>query len=327
MTSADCADIRRIGIPRALLYHRYGVLWETFFEKLGIEVVLSRPTDRAIVERGELLSNDECCLASKVYIGHVASLIEDEGCEAIFTPAVANFGKLERFCTKFQALPDLTANTFRGQARFISCMVEEMIAKTDLAGAFAELAARFGAGKKHAKKIAQAACEAQLQADRTRARAQDKVLKELRKGAGENGSPLSILLVAHPYVAYDSYIGGAVTTAIEASGARLLLACESDHDKCYEASKDFSATMPWRINRELIGAILRTRASISGIVLLSAFPCGPDSMTNDAVMRCISGIPILNLTVDSQSGTAGLETRIESFVDILRYQQTGGYLK
>ena len=50
-------------------------------------------------------------------------------------------------------------------------------------------------------------------------------------------------------------------------------------------------------------------------------------MTNDAVMRCISGIPILNLTVDSQSGTAGLETRIESFVDILRYQQTGGYLK
>ena len=106
-----------------------------------------------------------------------------------------------------------------------------------------------------------------------------------------------------------------------------MLACESDHDKCYEASKDFSATMPWRINRELIGAILRTRADISGIVLLSAFPCGPDSMTNDAVMRCISGIPILNLTVDSQSGTAGLETRIESFVDILRYQQTGGYLK
>ena len=40
-----------------------------------------------------------------------------------------------------------------------------------------------------------------------------------------------------------------------------------------------------------------------------------------------TGIPILNLTIDSQSGTAGVETRIESFVDILRYQQTGGYLK
>ena len=55
-------------------------------------------------------------------------------------------------------------------------MVEEMFAKTDLAGAFTELALRFGADKKHAKKIAQAACETQLQADRTRARAQDKAL-------------------------------------------------------------------------------------------------------------------------------------------------------
>ena len=31
------------------------------------------------------------------------------------------------------------------------------------------------------------------------------------------------------------------------------------------------------------------------------------------------GKPILNLTIDAQSGTAGLETRVESFVDILRY--------
>ena len=152
------------------------------------------------------------------------------------------------------------------------------------------------------------------------------MLKELRKGAGENGSPLSILLVAHPYVAYDSYIGGAVTTAIEASGARLLLACESDHDKCYEASKDFSATMPWRINRELIGSILLAQDDIDGIVLISAFPCGPDSMTDDAIMRCIQGTPILNLMIDAQSGTAGVETRVESFVDILRFQQKGGYV-
>ena len=49
-------------------------------------------------------------------------------------------------------------------------------------------------------------------------------------------------------------------------------------------------------------------------------------MTNDAIVRFIKGKPILSLTVDAQSGLAGLETRVESFVDILGYQRKGGYI-
>ena len=62
-------------------------------------------------------------------------------------------------------------------------------------------------------------------------------------------------------------------------------------------------------------------------MLVSASPCGPDSMTDDAIMRCIQGAPILGLTIDVQSGTAGVQTRIESFVDILRFKQKGGYVR
>ena len=43
--------------------------------------------------------------------------------------------------------------------------------------------------------------------------------------------------------------------------------------------------MPWVVNRELIGAILLLHERIDGIVLVSAFPCGPDSMTDDAKIR------------------------------------------
>ena len=55
---------------------------------------------------------------------------------------------------------------------------------------------------------------------------------------------------------------------------------------------------------------------------------GVDAMPSrhDAIMRCIQGTPILNLMIDAQSGTAGVETRVESFVDILRFQQKGGYV-
>ena len=33
------------------------------------------------------------------------------------------------------------------------------------------------------------------------------------------------------------------------------------------------------------------------------------------------GIPILNLVLDSQSGAAGVETRLESFIDIIRFKE------
>ena len=63
------------------------------------------------------------------------------------------------------------------------------------------------------------------------------------------------------------------------------------------------------------------REKTDGIILLSAFPCGPDSMVNERIVREFSGMPVLNLVMDSQNGTAGMETRLESFVDILRFKR------
>lgn len=85
---ADLADIQVIGIPRALLQYRYGVLWRTFFEKLGKKVVLSDETDRGIVDAGIARSVDETCLASKIFMGHVVNLIGR--CDAVFVPCYAS---------------------------------------------------------------------------------------------------------------------------------------------------------------------------------------------------------------------------------------------
>ena len=138
---------------------------------------------------------------------------------------------------------------------------------------------------------------------------------------------MAILLVAHPYVAHDPCFGGQIAELLDGMGCVVAFADECDHDEALRASFDFSETLPWLVNRELVGAITLLHDRIDGIVLASAFPCGPDSMTDDAILRCIQGKPILNLTIDAQSGTAGLETRVESFVDILRYQQKGGYVR
>lgn len=322
------ADSERIGIPRALLYYRYGTLWTTFFEALGREVVLSVPTDKHIVAQGDALSNDECCLASKIYLGHVASLIG--ACDVVFVPSVGNVGRFKMFCTKFQALPDLVANTFADQRlKTASCLVNELEGG-DMQEALVGLAAEFGVAPHEAKRAWKKAARAQAHVERTNSAAQNRrliLLEHTRRTAVETGeAPVAILLAAHPYLAHDPYVGGALTDMLERLGATVLHADAVDREQAAQASFEFSSTLPWIVNREIIGAITTLYDQVDGIVLMSAFPCGPDSMTDDAIVRCIQGKPILNLTIDAQGGTAGLETRVESFVDILLYQKKGGYV-
>ena len=321
---AEYADVRTIGIPRALLYYRYKTMWRTFFEELGRTVVVSAKSDRSTLETGAHLSIDECCLASKLYMGHVASLLGT--CDAIFAPSIDNLGDFKGFCTKFQALPDLVANTFSAQKpRIVSCEVDHTETHITEQEAFIELGQKFGASKKEAKKAYAAAVHAQKKTDEKRARKQADLLKSISK-LPEGERPLRILVAAHPYVIHDAFVGAPLVDMLHEMGACVLFADRCNHEKALEKSFEFSDTLPWIVNREVIGAILGLYDQIDGIVLMSAFPCGPDSMTNDALMRCIKGKPILSLTIDAQSGTAGLETRIESFVDILNYQQRGGYL-
>lgn len=331
---ADWADVSVVGIPRALLYYRFGVLWTTFFEACGRRVVVSDETDKALSDVGDHLSVDECCLASKVFMGHVESLIGR--CDAVFVPSYPTTDHLSGFCTKFQSVTDVVRNTFRERGvRVISCEVGCARKVKDVRRAFEGMAERLGVSSKDARAAFKAAWDAQRAHDDVEASTQERTLRDLvarrreaaqARAAGENvQEPLGILVVAHPYIAHDSYLSGAVTDALASMGTTVIYADAINHDRAYKKSFDFSDTMPWLINRELIGAILLTENDIDGIVLISAFPCGPDSMTDDAIMRCIQGTPILNLMIDAQSGTAGVETRVESFVDILRFQQRGGY--
>ena len=45
-----------IGIPRAMLYYRYGALWEQFLQALGVSFQLSPPSSRGILEAGTRLA-------------------------------------------------------------------------------------------------------------------------------------------------------------------------------------------------------------------------------------------------------------------------------
>lgn len=331
-TPADLSDIRVIGIPRALLHYRYGTLWQTFFEEIGCTVVHSDESDKELLEQGSSRSSDETCLASKLFMGHVADLAGR--CDAIFIPCYASCDPHRGFCTKFQSVTDLVRNTFYGEVLVISLLIENLSDKKAMQSAYIELGCRLGASRKTCTRAWKQALRAQQRADADKARAQERTLRlmeEFRQvvakdPTGTEQAPLTILVAAHPYIVYDEYMAADIIQALESLDCVVLFACETDHDRACKASFEFSSTMPWIINRELVGSILLLKEKVDGIILISAFPCGPDSMTDDAIMRCVHGTPILNLMIDAQSGTAGVQTRLESFVDILQFQRKGGYL-
>ena len=58
---------------------------------------------------------------------------------------------------------------------------------------------------------------------------------------------------------------------------------------------------------------------IDGIITVTAFGCGPDSLMLERVTRKAKEFnkPMLCLTIDEHTGEAGFITRLEAFIDML----------
>ena len=112
-----------VGIPRAMLYYRYGALWEHFFRQLGATTVLSPPGSRGILEAGAALAPDESCMSLKMFIGHVNTLIGR--CGAVFIPRYSNISYTGLFCPRYEGIYDQARNIFRATGqRFITCNID-----------------------------------------------------------------------------------------------------------------------------------------------------------------------------------------------------------
>ena len=296
----------KIGIPRALLYYRYHVLWNTFFQELGIETVISPHTNKTLMDAGSHYAIDENCLSSKLFFGHVSAL---EGkCDAVFVPRIANYGKDGVMCSRFEGLYDMAVNTFRDHdIDFVTCNVD-IQQKCPEEQAYVMLGVSLGASEAKAREAYQKSYQAWQAAQKAHIAEEEARLHDDR---------IKILVVGHSYNLYDEYIGKPILKGIEQLDAVPICSDAVDLKQAQEDSLNICKSVPWIMSRELLGSIAKYHNDVDGIILLTAFPCGPDSMINEMIIRRIKDRPILNLLLDSQDGNAGIETRLESFIDII----------
>lgn len=295
-----------IGLPRAFLYFKYNHLWESFFENLGFDTIPSEETNKKMLSDGINHSIDESCLPAKIYMGHVKSLIGK--CDYILVPRIQNFGHREMTCTKFCGIYDIVKNTFEN-VNLLDYNIDMKKGESEWKGFL-----------KMGKTLGKSYFESYLayhNAKKTQALYDSQKIK-MQEYLFDNQENLKILIVSHPYITYDKLIGKPILDYIEKSGVLPVYADGADSSICIRESKKISSVMYWTYNKELIGSIEYYKDKIDGIILLTAFPCGPDSLVNELVIRKFKKLPIINIVLDELQGEAGIQTRIESFIDIMK---------
>lgn len=293
----------KIGIPKALLFYKYGDLWTAFFEELGCDIVISPNTNREILDYGNKFSVDEACLSMKIYMGHVYYLLDK--CDYILVPRIICLKKNEKLCTNFSALYDLVRNTFDKNIIHYNIDIGK---HEDEFYAFTTMGLELGFTYRKIVKAYKVAKEKQkLKMDR-------RISKQKALIASSNN--LKILLAGHPYNLYDDFIGKTIIQLLEENHIDVIYSDLYDQKYLKSEVEKISKHNYWTYNREIIGAISHYQDNVDGIILITTFPCGPDSLSNEMILRNVK-IPITNLIIDDASGDAGIVTRIESFIDIL----------
>ena len=292
----------KIGIPRGLFYYYYGDLWISFFDKLGIDYVISPETNHEIMMLGNKFSTDEMCLSLKTYIGHVAYL--SKVCDCILVPRIDDFGMFDQTCTNFLACYDIINNLFDNN------ILDYNICYThneDEENAFLRLGKFFG---KSSSEIRNAYFYSVCMYN-----------KSFKRKIGLNYNRLNsdgkkILLVSHSYNMYDSLIGKPIVDCLKSMGCVVIYSDLFDKKECLKKSSSLSKGLFWKYSKEIIGSIELCKDRVDGIIFLSTFPCGLDSLVNEVVMRKLNK-RCLNIVVDGSDAFAGIQTRLESFIDIL----------
>lgn len=295
----------KIGIPNALYFENSNLMYKTFFSELGIKVIFSGVTTNEIKDEGIKLTTSESCLASKIFIGHVSSLVKrakSENIDYIFIPRLCTYKNKETECVRFYAMYDICKNMF--DAKFISLNIDYEKGKTEM-DSYIELARSLGFGfvraylaYSRAKKVC---------------KEENKMTIALIKRNSQMKSK-KILIVAHPYVYEDNLLGKPICNFIKSKNIGLVYASKQN---IYYNYKDITKTLYWKSSKNLVSGTVKHLNEVDGIIYLSTFPCGEDSLVTELMQRKIKNVPSIALVIDEHTTLEGYITRLESFIDII----------
>ncbi len=346
----------RVGIPRALSYYRYFPLWESFFEECGIDVVRSNPTNPQILDRGISQSVDDICLPVKCYFGHVLDL-NDKVDFILIERILSREENLDNgfTCPKLMALLDMVKHGLDIKPRVLEFRLDSK--KHSVVKALARIARSLGIPGRVARESIRVAVERQkfhrpdfslinktlAPADRSTENTHETQNQDTPDPSRKTADPgiecnhcakvphylypkqkqgLDIAVVGHEYLLFDRFLSHDICGKLERLGARVHTSADLPRELIEREIQEYR-DISWIYERDLVGAAsyFLSSGTVDGIVFVVCFACGPDSMTMEIINREIKPgkrPPVMILVIDEHTGDAGILTRLEAFMDMVR---------
>jgi len=290
----------RVGIPRALLYYRYGRFWEEFLAGLGLEVVVSRRTDKVLLRKGLAHVSSEICLPIKIMAGHLEELAGRV--DVLFLPRLLWLEDRLYACPKMIGIVDIARMMFEGRVPVVAPKVQGSLWWP-----------HFRAGMD--------LCHDPVRVARSLARAKQYIPAHDRVADFPVGEK-RVALLGHFYNLDDDFISRPMVDTLTEHGYRVCIKDELP-EKVLRSRQGFARKIRWVYERELYNAFRFLVDKVDGVCMIVSMGCGPDSlvaefMREEAQQR---DIPFLQLVVDEHTGTAGIVTRIEAFLELAERRQ------
>ena len=299
----------KIGIPRALLTHSLYPLFSTFFEELGYEVILSD-----IDEEKELMTNAAFCYPVQILHGAVLDLIKND-VTTIFLPHVHNMPKGEKwlessFCPITQASPYFISIAFR-DTTFLNPVLDFTDGYDKDRSMVLTAVDKLNESKQLANEAFDKAVKVQKDIENRFLQMGKETIENLKET-----NDIGILLVGRSYNAFPPETSLKIPKKLSSMGVSVI---PFDF-----IEKTGDADIPWFFANYMKAAIDLTLENDNLYLLnINSFSCTTDAFTQQYIRSELQNKPYLMLELDAHTADAGIQTRLEAFLEIVKnYQVT-----
>jgi len=302
---------KRIGILKSFLTNSFYPLYYNFFTKLGLEVVLSDTVKKA----GGNRMRSSFCFPVEISYGLMQDLI-DKKVDYIFLPHVTELNNphediYKRTCVFVQGEPYYLSSAFDGVSPpLIKPIINFSSGQESIRKEFIKVAVGLGFGDVEGGEAFDFASAQQSQLEHALKELGKLAIKEVESDPEKTG----MVVFGRPYNAFAKEANMGIPRKYASKGVIII-----PHDILPTHSLASHKHMYWfwgQVN-------LRNARFVAGHrqlfgTYITNFSCGPDSFILSYFRKIMGMKPSLTLELDSHSSDAGVETRIDAALDIIR---------
>lgn len=317
----------KIGIPRALLYYYYYPFWKTMFEELGCEVVVSDETNGKIISEGSKITVSEFCVPIKIFNGHVLNLAQKK-VDLIFIPVFYKLNN-EWYCPKFLGLSDIVKYSIpEYEDKILKVFFDNKKSVESEYKPYLSMCEKLGVTKSD---IIRAVKKAKTAQEKFRALSEEGYsidqAMDIMEGKGKTEIKkykINIALMGYVYNVYDNFVSMNTIKKLNEMGVGVIT-FDMLPEKLNDPDKKAMKEPYWVFARKVYNSALYLlgKGEIDGIIHLTAFCCGPDSIIGK-LMEIKSeevGVPFMTMRVDEHTGDNHVQTRLEAFTDMIKMKK------